>query len=211
MRNKSFGFTLIELLVVIAIVSLLSSIVLAALQDSKLKAQDAKTVQQIREFQNAVALFYANTGHYPSTGFAANHEVCVGPSDATCWYEGTQVLSRPESTDFALGPDQGVLKFLSNIISTADAATVKDYLAYQFIDIPVVVVNVNGNNLKYGGGIIYTCTAYSNSECISATVTWATNKPVEKGTPRFSNTTGPQVYEQAADDPGAGDGGVYSY
>jgi len=45
------GFTLIELLVVISIISLLSTVVMSALNDSRIKARDTQRVAQIRELQ----------------------------------------------------------------------------------------------------------------------------------------------------------------
>lgn len=62
------GFTLIELLVVISIVSLLSSVVLAALQSARKKADDTQRNQIVGEYVKALALVYDNTGAYPDTG-----------------------------------------------------------------------------------------------------------------------------------------------
>jgi prepilin-type N-terminal cleavage/methylation domain-containing protein len=60
------GFTLIELLVVVAIIGLLSSIVLAALQDSREKAQWRAFDSSILEIQKAVQLYRENhNGEWP--------------------------------------------------------------------------------------------------------------------------------------------------
>jgi prepilin-type N-terminal cleavage/methylation domain-containing protein len=63
LNNK--GFTLIELLVVVAIISLLSSIVLASLQDARAKARDSKRIQDLHQFEIALALYYDTYGVYP--------------------------------------------------------------------------------------------------------------------------------------------------
>lgn len=63
-NNK--GFTLIELLVVVAIIGLLSSVVLVSLDSARAKARDAKRKQDIKQIQNALALYYdSNNGKYP--------------------------------------------------------------------------------------------------------------------------------------------------
>lgn len=61
------GFTLIELLVVIAIIGMLSSIVLASLNSARAKARDAKRVADLHQVQNALELFYTQTGRYPQS------------------------------------------------------------------------------------------------------------------------------------------------
>lgn len=59
------GFTLIELLVVISIISLLSSIVLSALNSARAKARDSANVRSAIEMRKAVELFYLDKGYYP--------------------------------------------------------------------------------------------------------------------------------------------------
>ena len=59
------GFTLIELLVVIAIISLLSSVVLAALKDTRTKAQDIAILQTAKEFQKAIEIYRLNNNYLP--------------------------------------------------------------------------------------------------------------------------------------------------
>ena len=68
------GFTLIELLVVIAIISLLSSIVLASLGQTRDKAKIARAQEELLSVRNAVALLLNDTGKLPcgcpaQTGF----------------------------------------------------------------------------------------------------------------------------------------------
>jgi prepilin-type N-terminal cleavage/methylation domain-containing protein len=67
--KRSKGFTLIELLVVVAIISLLTSVVLASLQDAKDKANESKMIQTIKQAQNSLELFKTNTGRYPNGYF----------------------------------------------------------------------------------------------------------------------------------------------
>lgn len=63
-RDKK-GFTLIELLVVISIISLLSSIVLASLNTARIKARDARRMEDLRQIRTALELYYDDNGNYP--------------------------------------------------------------------------------------------------------------------------------------------------
>lgn len=55
--KKNLGFTLIELLVVVSIISLLSSIVLAAVTDARDKAKGTAFRQHVEEFKKAIELY----------------------------------------------------------------------------------------------------------------------------------------------------------
>ncbi len=61
------GFTLIELLVVVAIISLLSSVVLASVRESRNKAELSSVITQVKQVQNALELYKNETGTYPIT------------------------------------------------------------------------------------------------------------------------------------------------
>lgn len=67
-RAVQKGFTLIELLVVIAIIGMLSSVVLASLNEARGKARDASRKATMRSLQTALELYYSSYGAYPSTG-----------------------------------------------------------------------------------------------------------------------------------------------
>ncbi|OHB18655.1 MAG: hypothetical protein A2749_01165 [Parcubacteria group bacterium RIFCSPHIGHO2_01_FULL_45_26] len=65
-RNK--GFTLIELLVVIAIIGILSSVVLASLNNAREKARDARRISDIKNVQLAMELNADdNNGNYAAS------------------------------------------------------------------------------------------------------------------------------------------------
>ena len=77
--NQKKGFTLIELLVVIAIIALLSSVVLAAVQSARQKAQISKANSEISEFIKALEIYKTSYGHYPSS------ESCIGGGTEGCY------------------------------------------------------------------------------------------------------------------------------
>lgn len=74
-RGYSKGFTLVELLVVISIIGLLSSTVLAALNEARAKARDAKRTQTVAQYKNAFYLYFNEYNEFP-IGSA-----CVGDAD----------------------------------------------------------------------------------------------------------------------------------
>lgn len=65
-KNKK-AFTLLELLVVIAIIGVLASIVMASLNNTRIKARDTRRVNDIRTIETALANYYSTYGSYPST------------------------------------------------------------------------------------------------------------------------------------------------
>ena len=65
-RNK--GFTLIELLVVISIIGLLSSVVLASVNEARARARDPRRISDLNQIRNALALYYSQNGNYVGTG-----------------------------------------------------------------------------------------------------------------------------------------------
>ncbi len=62
------GFTLIELLVVVSIISLLSIVILGALNDARAKARDRALFSEVLELQKAVELYKLKYGVYPAGG-----------------------------------------------------------------------------------------------------------------------------------------------
>ncbi len=58
------GFTLIELLMVVAIIGVLSTIVLGAMQDARLKAADATVRQEANQLRNLLEQERTNSGTY---------------------------------------------------------------------------------------------------------------------------------------------------
>lgn len=71
LKNK--GFTLIELLVVISIIGLFGSIVLASLDQARVKARNAHRIDQMKELSSALELYYTSNGSYPDANSTGAH------------------------------------------------------------------------------------------------------------------------------------------
>lgn len=72
--NKK-GFTLIELLVVISIIGLLSSIVMSSISTAKMKARDARRIEDLRQIQIALEMYRNDKGSYPPVSSASSYSL----------------------------------------------------------------------------------------------------------------------------------------
>lgn len=72
------GFTLIELLVVVSIISLMSSIVITALNQARMKARDAARQEAMHTIVNAMEMYFLQYGCLPTTS-----DTTCGPAAGT--------------------------------------------------------------------------------------------------------------------------------
>jgi prepilin-type N-terminal cleavage/methylation domain-containing protein len=68
------GFSLIELLIVVAIIGVLSSVVLASVNDARIKAMDVVVKGSLKTIQTQAQIFYGDTN--PNT----YHDLCSDPT-----------------------------------------------------------------------------------------------------------------------------------
>jgi len=61
------GFTLIELLIVIAIIGILASFIVANMAESRAQARDAERINDLKQTQVALELYYNRNKAYPSS------------------------------------------------------------------------------------------------------------------------------------------------
>lgn len=109
-ENNTRGFTLIELLVVISVISILASVMIAQLNESRIKAQNSYTIQTISEYVKALELAYHDNGEYPrasgSSGVEYNYH-CLGQAP-----NGTYCISS------GFTENSGIENILSNYMPT---------------------------------------------------------------------------------------------
>jgi prepilin-type N-terminal cleavage/methylation domain-containing protein len=85
------GFTVLELLVVIALITIIIIIVIAVLSPSRQKARDSRRIQDIIQTRNALELFHAQYGYYPSTIYGTTP---IAQTDNTNTLVATPIFGR---------------------------------------------------------------------------------------------------------------------
>lgn len=89
LNGGSGGFTLIELLVVVAIISLLTSIVLVALQSSRTKARNNAKNSHVLQIMRALEMYQGDHLTYPvSSSLSASNPICLGYLTSESCYGG---------------------------------------------------------------------------------------------------------------------------
>ncbi len=100
-KDRRAGFTLIELMVVIAILGILAALVAPSIIGRKEDAMRAAAKAQIKNFEQALKLFYVDNGFYPSTeqGLQALVEKPTIGRIPTRWREGGYLESKTVPKD----------------------------------------------------------------------------------------------------------------
>ncbi len=65
-NTKYKAFTLIEMLIVVTIIAVLASMILVGMGGARAKSRDARRIGDLHNVQNALELYYANNGTYPT-------------------------------------------------------------------------------------------------------------------------------------------------
>lgn len=169
------GFTLIELLVVISIIGLLSSIVLAAVNNARKKADDTQRNQIAEEYRKAIALAYDADGSYstvplPGVGYCIGDYSPTGPGNY-----GTQNVCGLVLTNNSYDHHED-----SVVISGPAGNTgIKRYLP----SLPVMkeaFINVSGLDYKFKGPVYGCASLGTGTQCIDPVLFWVLEQPNQK-------------------------------
>jgi prepilin-type N-terminal cleavage/methylation domain-containing protein len=148
-KNYKKGFTLIELMVVISIIGLLSSVVLASLNQTRIKARNSYTVSTINEYVRAFASYYIDNGTYPFKINDLGKNFCLGINISNCFWNGSGYDGGQDAT------------FNSKM---------QPY--YQGLPdpspFPTDSINISG--------AIYSCVRFENSICPEGSIKWVKYK-----------------------------------
>lgn len=97
-KRKVRGFTLIELLVVISIIGMISSVVMASLNNGRIRSRDAARVAQLKQVEIALALYFEDYKTYPGTGASTWYDMdCNGldPAGGSGYTDFSNILNTP--------------------------------------------------------------------------------------------------------------------
>ena len=100
LRKNRAGFTLIEMLVVMSIISMLSSVVLNAVNNARIKSTEAANSKVLNEYINTLYLIYDKTGNYPPHSWLS--DACLGSYvDGKCGLNNAVYVDSYFSTFFS--------------------------------------------------------------------------------------------------------------
>ncbi len=72
MQCMKRGFTIIELLIVMAIIGMLASIMLVTFSTLQAKSRDTRRVEDVRELQKALGMYYIESNQFPISASPIN-------------------------------------------------------------------------------------------------------------------------------------------
>lgn len=106
MKYVKRGFTLVELLLVIAIIGVLTIIVIANVNNSRIKARDSKRLQDVRQLKLALELYYETNKAYPTAGLPAGTGGTVSNLNSALVpaYISSIALDPPYYREYVWGP-----------------------------------------------------------------------------------------------------------
>lgn len=94
MNERRSGFTLIELLISLAIIALMSGLSFAALNSSRLTANDTRRVGDLKNVQGYLEIYYNKCGHYPGTADCSNTSSPLSWSDLGLSLSGAGIIDQ---------------------------------------------------------------------------------------------------------------------
>ncbi len=117
LKDRKKGFTLIELLVVIVIIGVLATVILVSLGNARKKARDARRLQDMKQIETALNMYYDTYGYFPAN------------SDNDCGGWDTGYNGGPASSDPFISPLQTAGLFAR---TPGDAVTTGSCQGYRY-------------------------------------------------------------------------------
>ncbi len=162
LKNKlrTRGFTLIELIIVIAIIGILSGIILATLQNARVKARNVAKNALVREYIKAAELYYSHNGVYPYSNVEDFQVYCLGTGNVGggCFELGT-IISPGE-----IGGEDTDLNARFNTYLAGPPPS----------NTPAPGV---GSQYYFGRGLSYSCTLDYSYNCTDFSIGWLIEGP----------------------------------
>jgi prepilin-type N-terminal cleavage/methylation domain-containing protein len=145
------GFTLIELLMVVAIISLLASIVIAALNSARDDARNVNRNETARQYIIALGLYHNTHGSFPTGG-------CIDPNQCA------------DVTRVCLGNQSSCFVYEEHFVNSTVNTQIAEFIpALPALTEPIVVV---GQEEPFSG-IVYGCTTDTGpNACKGYSLTW---------------------------------------
>ena len=163
LRKYQAGFTLIEMLVVMSIISTLSSVVLSAVNNARIKSDETTKSKVLNEYINTLYLIYDKTGNYPPHNWLS--DACLGSySDGKCGLNNTVFVDSYFSTFFSdflpalqtFKPVTGVLGTYEGPTYTCSAVDASNNCISVFITYWVPAAeNCSATSLSTSPGVVY--------------------------------------------------------
>lgn len=107
MKNVAHrGFTIVEMIIVIVVLSILVMITASIYQSAQVQARDARNIDGMDKFADAITLFNAKYQHYPRGSFGSTSAIGAGTEcadGANGWVASTTYTCTVEDTLVASG------------------------------------------------------------------------------------------------------------
>ena len=170
------GFTLIELLVVISIISLLSTVVMAQVQQARLKAENAQITSDMRQWMTALERYNFDNGVYwgdksiPGNEYNYTSFICLGlPCNGPSVSENTDFKDSMAKYIPYVNPNRKAIKYSLSSYGSFIVFSNDDY-----INEVILYYILNGNSNCLPGTTKNYDSVTKNTACIKTYVykTW---------------------------------------